>query len=1823
MRFFEGGGGWVQPFGSADGLASGVFQVKGELGSTTYLPFDYEYENSPYDNALYIYEIVDAQGGLETLDGQRIYAPSEKEWAENPTQARAKAFAYQEVAKLQSFRLFGPKERPQDTSDVMLPAGAYYGFYMVQDDNPEANHWFSVSEANADKAFPHFVKATAADPGFSGLPMYKFEEFTTSYTGIANPDGLISGSFDYSAMSVSDCNRDDTPPSKNADNEKGSVCDCPEEKLAIPNGRARVETNQGSVTQPANSQCETCGSEETNLPQHQSQPNPHPIIEVHWRIPTGQAVPSRLEVSLDFGGLTGSTVYYDTTGLSAGQTVRIVMQADATSLASGRHAYTMTIGAVRSGGTTNHLISGYHEIFNRIDSEYGNRMWIESLDRLVIGTTGVSLIRGDETACWFQKVGSNYITRDGSFTTLVKNNDDTYTLTHKDGRKDEFGTTGLLTARKAANGETTTYTYTDADSDTVADELASITDPFGRTTTYTFSSGKLASVTDHAGRTTSYSYTSGRLTTLTEPDPDGAGPGAAPVTTYAYYANGLLETLTEPGGHVTEYEYDFAGRVSRVTADGNDWTLSAAEVAGLVDLNSTGYDASNLASSSHLTAVVEAVYTDELGNVTRYEHDGHGYVTKMTDDLGTVWHYERNSDGMLTKLIEPDPDGAGPLTATETRYQYDAYGNRIKTIYADNSNETWIYDTTFGRPTSYIDRARRQTLWTLDPTTGDVLSMTQVVRQVDSVGNGQTDDVTWHYSYTDGTGDLPQGLLTEVEDPQGRVTTYVYFDDDTDDEFGWVKYIIYADGTADEAQVEFEYDLAGNVTAFIDELGRRTEYGYNDLDQLVHLTLPDPDGAGPLASPEYFYTYCTCGEMTSMEDALGNITEYEYGDSKRLTKIIQPDPDGTAPFDNLETVYAYDDHGNLTSVTDPLGRVTSYEYDELNRVKKMVLPDPDGVGGASSPDIDYTYDLAGNLQTVTDPLGNVTTYRYNRFHWLVEVKQPDPDGTTPFVNPTTSYAYDKSGLLTSVTDPLGRVTSYEYDALGRTTKVTMPDPDGGGAGLAPWVVFAYDKASNLTSVTDRLNHATTYGYDNRNRRTSETNAEGDSTTFGYDDAGNLTSLTDPESNTTSWVYDALNRVVEEENELADSRFFEYDAMSNLVEKTDRNGRVNEYEYDALLRLVEERWKSGGSTMHTINWTYDDANQLTEAADSFAEYDYTYDNLGRATSIVADLAGLSSAVTLAQGFDANSRRTQLSATIGSTADFKNDYTFDTLNRLTQVTQQDVVGGNAVADKRVDIGYNAAGQFTSINRYANLAGTALVATSAYSYDNTGRLTGLSHTKGGTTFAGYGWAYDAANRITSFTNSQHATENATYTYDNTDQLTGADRTGSGNDESYAYDDNGNRLNAGYVTGANNRMESDGTYNYTYDAEGNTLTRTRISNDPADDYLTEYTWDHRNRLTKVTFKDNSNDVTKAVEQGYDAFNRWISRTVDPDGDLGSAAIEETYFVYDGTQIALQFDGNSAGDLSHRYLWGPAVDQLFADEDATGDVLWALTDHQGTVRDVAEYDANLDETIVVNHNTYNGFGVKTDQTDAARDLLFGYTGRAFDKETGLQNNWYRWYNADAGRWLSEDPIGFAGSDANLSRYVTNDSVNWVDSTGTRKKKGGQSGQNITDIAPKLGSGYWLVVCVNTGGDFAGGAGHSWIGIVDTTGKDPAINGSGFYPCEAPNPTYKTVPGEIRDDSELSYEYCRAYPISKNQFNKLQEKLERKQRNPGNYQVRVKNCTTWAVDVLDDVYPMFECRKDQRGIGSDPTRPFDPFYSPSSLCKTLREDNTPGSQPFE
>ena len=79
---------------------------------------------------------------------------------------------------------------------------------------------------------------------------------------------------------------------------------------------------------------------------------------------------------------------------------------------------------------------------------------------------------------------------------------------------------------------------------------------------------------------------------------------------------------------------------------------------------------------------------------------------------------------------------------------------------------------------------------------------------------------------------------------------------------------------------------------------------------------------------------------------------------------------------------------------------------------------------------------------------------------------------------------------------------------------------------------------------------------------------------------------------------------------------------------------------------------------------------------------------------------------------------------------------------------------------------------------------------------------------------------------------------------------------------------------------------------------------------------------------------------------------------------------------VILQWDDQDADggvyspEITHRYLQGPLVDQILADEQPeAGETYWPLQDHMGTVRDVAHRDATTGDLTTANSISYDAFG--------------------------------------------------------------------------------------------------------------------------------------------------------------------------------------------------------------------------------------------------------------
>ena len=97
---------------------------------------------------------------------------------------------------------------------------------------------------------------------------------------------------------------------------------------------------------------------------------------------------------------------------------------------------------------------------------------------------------------------------------------------------------------------------------------------------------------------------------------------------------------------------------------------------------------------------------------------------------------------------------------------------------------------------------------------------------------------------------------------------------------------------------------------------------------------------------------------------------------------------------------------------------------------------------------------------------------------------------------------------------------------------------------------------------------------------------------------------------------------------------------------------------------------------------------------------------------------------------------------------------------------------------------------------------------------------------------------------------------------------------------------------------------------------------------------------------------------------------------------------------------------------------------DGLGSVV-ALTDNRGRIAQKYEYDS---------------FG---NQKNADIDIVqpFTYTGREWDKETGLYYYRARYYDPMEGRFIQKDPIGFNGG-INLYNYVEANPTNYTDPFG-------------------------------------------------------------------------------------------------------------------------------------------------------------------------------------
>lgn len=1010
--------------------------------------------------------------------------------------------------------------------------------------------------------------------------------------------------------------------------------------------------------------------------------------------------------------------------------------------------------------------------------------------------------------------------------------------------------------------------------------ISSIVFPDGSSYSFTYEptpgapsnvTGRIASVTLPAGGKISYAYT-GANNGISCTD---GGPA------------GLTRTLSnDPAGSIRTYSRTISGSsISTAAVDGLGNHLNYAFVATSVGPYETERKDYNGSSG---TAVLDRV-TCYNGTIP-----GTCQSTVPTLPVTQTDTYE-TADGLVTRGSTITYDSYGDITE-ETDYDYGTQPNRGSVLRVE---------TISGYGTQGAE----------DEPTSDLVQD----------GSGHTLSSTT-YSYDKGTLTATSGLPQHVAVTSAR---------------GNLTGIIQANGTAG-ATTTYEYDDAGQVRTAIDNAGNSTSYTYdNSYDAyLTQTSLPTVNGVTQTTTmtPD-FNTGLPLSTMTN-----GILTvSYTYN------SMLQP---LTASYTGGGSVsWTYSPIGNVGTNTPATSSVSvlhagssqitqSTTLDWYGRTKETSLTDSGG-----NDLTDTSYDANGNVATVSNPYRSggtevYTTYGYDVLSRQVSIKEPDCSGST-----CSTQTSAPSGNATLLTDEAGHMRELFVDGLGRLTKVLEENPSNTTLGLETDYAY-YQNYSTQTYQTTVTQQGAAASSQWRNR------------TFTYDMLGRVVSETSPEAGTTSYSYPQTSSPCAGD-------------PTKVCSRTDARGVVTTYSYDALSRLTGISYNTTGTTAAatpSVAYYYDQSSynglsisdgvgQRTGMSDGSGETAWSFNPLGQVTATRKTL----NSVTKQANFTYNP-----DGTLNTLQDFGGTtftYSYTGAGLPNGITDQ--TGFNWASNGT----YNAAGQLTGMQNQLSTS-SPLVRTIAYN----NRLqpasiiaSYMSYPKQ-VLYYTYGTVGQNNGNISYIENDNPCCgRNQTFTYDNLNRvITAGDASNWG--ESYTYDAWGNMTaktitrGTGYsfsvTANANNQLS-----NLTYDAAGEVTT---------DQLGNTYTYNAEGRIVTAgsgtyTYDGDGNRVSKADDSGTTLY--WPSSV---NGVIDESNSSATSF---GRQIYL-------GNL-HIYS-----------EDTSGNGRYLLQDHLGSTRVTVALNADtLDDLdyrafgdIVANYggapsdNHYVFTGYESDASDSSTD---------------------------------------------------------------------------------------------------------------------------------------------------------------------------------------------------------------------------------------------------
>ncbi|WP_390588230.1 RHS repeat-associated core domain-containing protein [Erythrobacter sp. MTPC3] len=670
-----------------------------------------------------------------------------------------------------------------------------------------------------------------------------------------------------------------------------------------------------------------------------------------------------------------------------------------------------------------------------------------------------------------------------------------------------------------------------------------------------------------------------------------------------------IDRITNSEGGVTEYDYDNAQRVIKITYPEDNSVSVQYDVSGNVTSMTTTPKPGSGQSPSTRQAYYDTYNLCE--NVVCYLPEW----TRDANGNQTDYTWSSVHGGLLTQLDPSDENG----NRRKVKNTYDATGRLTREeICAANSSGTELTCDTansFVREFTYFQATRLPASETVtDGTDGGRLTTNYrydaAGRQLSADGPlPGAGDATYARYDALGRKIWEFGPIGENQRRSAQKFTYR----DADDQVVEVLTGTVPWNTTDSSPASPSFALITDV---------ETEYNARRL--AVKSTVKSPDGT-PYSVTQMSYDalnreHCTAARMnlsslpsdactpgTTGGDGADRITRKHYDSESRVVRIEQGV--GT-PLVRDYATYTFTPNGEMASMTDARGYLAEMRYDGFGRQTHWYFPEPDALDEINLGDFEqYSYDANGNRTSLKKRDGSVINYRYDNLNRVIEKTILPRAGLASIHTRNVFYEYDIRGLQTHARfdSDNGVGTSSSYDRYGRVTSTT----DNTGVSAGRTLSYTYDAIGSRTSITHGWDNKTFYYdqySDGRLNRLRGPSGE-QLIDYRYNSDSQLFLMQKYTSSVPNqeWTYDPIGRMASTEIDGPNNNYdvtwsFTRNAASQIKSETQSK---DIYSWDGFVPLTRT-YAANGLNQYTavsgVDYAYDDNGNLTDDGANTYLYD---------------------------------------------------------------------------------------------------------------------------------------------------------------------------------------------------------------------------------------------------------------------------------------------------------------------------------------------------------------------------------------------------------------------------------------------------------------------------------------------------------------------------------------------------------------------------------------------------------------------------------------------